>query len=159
MPRIGFRSIVLLVLLSGALAPVAVAGGGGIPVPSCGWAPAGLVSHSIGDSVKPLKPVWTTQIAPVLSCGYTERNPHLQLGNAAVVVVQFRELQWIRASARRQAGVAARQLRERQGLPAAGPAGVADRTGWGSRRRPQQALLGQVRQRRGARGRRMASTP
>ena len=96
MPPHGFRSALAALVLTGALAPAASAGGDGFPVPSCGWASARLVSSTIGDPVRAMKPAWRTQIAPVLTCGYVERSPRLQLGNVLLVVVQFREQQFLR---------------------------------------------------------------
>jgi hypothetical protein len=89
-------SAVLLLGLAGALAPAATAGGQRFPVPSCGWAPAGLISRTLGDAVRGLKPSWGTQIAPVLSCGYVERRPKLQVAGASLVLIEFREQQRVR---------------------------------------------------------------
>jgi hypothetical protein len=87
---------VLLLGIAGALAPAATAGSRRFPVPSCGWAPAGLISRTLGDAVRGLKPAWGTQIAPVLSCGYVERRPKLQVAGTSLVVIQFREQQRVR---------------------------------------------------------------
>jgi len=97
----GFRSIcaVLLAGLAGVLAPVAAAGGRRFPVPSCGWAPARVISHTVGEPLRELKPSWGTQIAPVLSCQYVERERKLQLGGAPLVVIEFREQQFVRPPA------------------------------------------------------------
>jgi hypothetical protein len=86
----------LLLGIAGTLAPAATAGAQRFPVPSCGWAPAGLISRALGDPVRGLKPSWSTQIAPVLSCGFVERRRKLQLGGASLVVVEFREQQLVR---------------------------------------------------------------
>jgi hypothetical protein len=84
---------VLLVGAAGALAPAATAGGRRFPVPSCGWVPAAQISETVGEPVRALKPVWTTDIAPVLSCQYRERVPKLQLKGDVLFDVQFREQQ------------------------------------------------------------------
>ncbi len=88
----------LALALAGALvapAPAAQAARS-FPVPSCGWASAGFVSRTLGDGVRTLAPVWKTQLAPVLTCEYVERIPHLQVGDVPVAAVQFRELQRVR---------------------------------------------------------------
>jgi hypothetical protein len=83
-------------VLAAALAPAAAAGGRRFPAPSCGWVPAREIGGAIDDPVSALAPAWTTDIAPVLTCGYVERQPKLQLGNVPLVTVQFRDQQLVR---------------------------------------------------------------
>lgn len=66
------------------------------PVPSCGWVAAAQISRTVGEPVRALKPVWTTDIAPVLTCQYRERVPKLQLRGGDLVEVEFREQQLIK---------------------------------------------------------------
>ncbi len=68
-------------------------------MPSCSWAPAKLVGESVGESVAALSPQWGTQIAPVLSCRYVERVPHVQVAGAPLVTIEFREQQMVRPPA------------------------------------------------------------
>ncbi len=63
------------------------------PIPSCGWAPASMVGEVFGDPVRMMTPEWTTVYAPLLTCGYAERQPKLQLGDAPIVAVRFAENQ------------------------------------------------------------------
>jgi len=63
------------------------------PVPSCKWVSSSLVGRTFKDPVRALKPAWSTNIAPVLTCRFVERKPDVQLGNVSLVTVQFRELQ------------------------------------------------------------------
>jgi cell division septation protein DedD len=99
MQHFGVRSVSAALLLVGALAPATASARGRFPVPSCGWAPAPLVSQAIGDAVSATPPSWTTSIAPVLTCRYLEREPSLQLADVAVVQIEFREQQFVRPPA------------------------------------------------------------
>jgi hypothetical protein len=81
------------------IAPAATAGGRAFPVPSCGWAPARVITGTVGEPVRALAPVWGTEIAPVLTCRYAERVPKLQLGGSPLVSIQFREQQLVRPPA------------------------------------------------------------
>jgi hypothetical protein len=76
-----------------SLAPASMAATKRFPVPSCKWVPTSLLHSTLGLQVRAVAPVWSTSIAPVLTCGYVERQPALQFGNVNIITVQFRELQ------------------------------------------------------------------
>ena len=100
-PRGGAAITTLLVtalVAIGCGATASAAGGGGFPVPKCGWAPASLVQKTFGVNVRAIKGSWRTQIAPVLTCAYVERRPKLQFGFVPLVTVQYRELQHFRTT-------------------------------------------------------------
>lgn len=67
--------------------------GHGTPIPRCSWVPSSLVQQTFNLSVQANKPAWATQIAPVLTCSFSEIRPALQTAGQPIVSVQFRELQ------------------------------------------------------------------
>jgi hypothetical protein len=92
------RGILALALVASLAAAAAVsATASPFPVPSCGWASSSLVGRTFGDPVRAETPAWSTFAAPVLTCRYLERRPKLQIGNDAIVVVQYAELQRYRS--------------------------------------------------------------
>jgi hypothetical protein len=90
------RSFAIAVPLIAALALYACAGAGArkFPVPSCTWVSTAAVSAAVGEPVRALPERWRTFHAPVLTCYYAERTPHVQLGNLPLVSIQFAELQF-----------------------------------------------------------------
>lgn len=88
--------LVALSLLACSLAFAAPAGAH--LVPSCGWVKPSLVKQTFGLTVRAKKARWSTKIAPVLDCNYTERQPSLQLSGDPIVRVEFREVQRIKPS-------------------------------------------------------------
>lgn len=81
-----------LVLVMGGR-PASAAAAGRFPVPTCRWVSAGAVGHAFGVQVRAQRPVWSTVIAPVLTCGFAERHANLQPAGQELVTVEFRELQ------------------------------------------------------------------
>ncbi len=90
---VGRGLAVLLAVASLAAAGAASAAAQSFPVPSCGWASSSLLSRTFADPVGAGKPTWSTFAAPVLTCGYFERRPKLQIGNDPIVLLQYAELQ------------------------------------------------------------------
>lgn len=68
------------------------------PVPRCSWVSSTLVQRTFNLAVRARKPAWATQIAPVLTCGFNETQPNLQIAGQPIVTVQFRELQRFKVS-------------------------------------------------------------
>jgi hypothetical protein len=71
----------------------ASAGASSVPVPTCAWASASVVSKALGERVRALPGAWTTVTAPVLTCSYLERQPLLQSRNAPILQIRFDETQ------------------------------------------------------------------
>lgn len=85
-------SVSALVVALGCAAPAGAARRH-FPVPSCGWAKKAGIGKTFGLDIRALKGQWTTQIAPVLTCGFVEVHPNFQAPGAPIITIQFRELQ------------------------------------------------------------------
>jgi hypothetical protein len=90
------RRIAQLVAVLGftlGLTATATGAAGRFPVPRCGWVPPSLIDRTFHVNVRARAPVWTTQIAPVLTCALVERKARYAPRNINLVTIQFRELQ------------------------------------------------------------------
>jgi hypothetical protein len=84
--------VFVLIIALGAIG-AARAAASSFPIPSCHWTPSATIGKTFEDPVRAAKPVWLTAFAPILSCGYIERQPKLQFGNDPIVIVSYAENQ------------------------------------------------------------------
>jgi hypothetical protein len=82
--------VLVLIFALGAIG-AARATASSFPIPSCQWTPSATIGKTFEDPVRAAKPVWVTVFAPILSCGYIERQPKLQFGTDPIVIVSYAE--------------------------------------------------------------------
>lgn len=90
------RQIILAIVATAAVFGLIAPSAGAarrFPVPNCGWVPDSLIWNTFHAAVRAQAPVWSTHIAPVLTCGFAEPQPMYAPSNVPLVTIQFRELQ------------------------------------------------------------------
>jgi hypothetical protein len=84
----------LMAVLAGVCLSLGAASAGAKSVsPTCKWAPPSLILGDLHVPVKTPKASYALQIAPVLTCAYTEKKALFQAKGKTIVTIGFRELQ------------------------------------------------------------------